>query len=273
MITSVEARNTNGLTQSFDIANPRTGYQVRDIEGLDPVRANIVSTSFANMDGEQYQSSRREKRNIILTIGLVPDFISASVSDLRNQLYNFFMPRSQVELKFFRSDGVPVTIQGRVESFDAPIFTQDPVASISVICFDPDFLTEKNTLNLTSKTTASLDPVPYDGTVSSGIELNFTLTRTISGFKAISQLQGDTIRTFEYDGSLLSGDVVNVSMVPGNKYITLLRGSTLSSILSGVSPYSDWISFNAGQNSFVLQVDGSPAIDYDLSYFTRHGGL
>lgn len=273
MISSVEVQNASGLIQSFEIDNSDNGYQVRDIEGLNPVRANLVSTGFANMDGEQYQSSRREKRNLILTIGLIPDFIDTSVSTLRHNLYNFFMPKSTITLRFFRTDGVPVRISGRVETFDAPIFTRDPQVSISIVCFDPDFLVDEIVVPGTSIQSPIYTPIVYDGTVSTGLLLELNVTASIEGFTATVIRPGETGQALTYNGGLIAGDVVTLSTVPGDKYINLLRGSTLTSILSGVSPYSTWLTLENGENNFGVLIDTPTPQAYNLKYRTRLGGL
>lgn len=273
MISSVEIQNTSGLIQSFEIDNSDNGYQVRDIEGLNPVHANLVSTGFANMDGEQYQSSRREKRNLIFTIGLIPDFVNTSVSALRHNLYNFFMPKSVVTLRFFRTDGVPVRISGRVETFDAPIFTRDPQVSISIVCFDPDFLIDEITTPGFSNQTGAPMTVNYAGTVSSGIVLELSVISPIDGFSVVSTRIGEVSKTLMYSGSLLAGDVVTLSTVPGDKFINRLRSSTLTSILAGVSPYSEWLSLDNGDNGFAVVTATSTPQPYNLKYRTRLGGL
>lgn len=272
MITSFEVQAPNGTSMGFEISNINNGYQVKDIEGLDPVRANIVTTSFANMDGELYQASRREKRNIVITLGLVPDFVNLSVSALRNALYSMLMPKSLITLRFFRTDGEPLTISGRVETFDSPIFTDSPTAVISILCFDPDFLGPEVIVPRPSSSGNTLVPLEYKGNVSSGFALVLPVTRPISGFSIIVQRPGETQTSFSYEGSLLAGDLVTVSTIPGTKFIERVRAGEASSILAGVSPYSDWVYFDRGVNSFLVKIAGTP-IPYNVIFNTRFGGL
>lgn len=273
MLKSFSVETASGLIQNFPYGDTSNGYQIRDMDGLGPVRANIVSTSFANSDGEQYQASRREKRNILLTIGLVPDYTDHTVSSLRNDLYLYFMPKTEVTLTFTRDDGVDVFITGQVETCDVSIFTKDPVATISIICFKPDFLSVENTVNLLSKTTTDLDRITYDGTVSSGLVMSFTATKNMVGFIARVQASGEVPKVFTYDGTILIGDVITLSTVPGNKYINRMRGSEIESILAGVSPFSDWLTFYPGENRFGLQIVGVSPESYTLGFSTRFGGL
>lgn len=272
MITSFEVQSPSGTSIGFEVSNVNNGYQVQDVEGLDPVRANIVTTSFSNMDGELYQASRREKRNIIITLGLVPDFVNRTVSQLRNALYSIMMPKSQVTLRFFRSDGSILIISGRVETFDAPLFTDNPKATISILCFDPDFQSPETTLAMNSISDNTLQPIPYDGSVSSGIAIVLPVTRSIAGFTATLQRDGETPTSLIYDGGLLAGDLVTVSTIPGNKFAERIRAGESTSILAGISPYSNWLYLDRGSNNFGLKIAGAP-IAYSIIFNTRFGGL
>ena len=126
ILDSFKVTNARGSVLNFPLDDPSQGFIVRNIEGLGPVKATLVSTSFANMDGGQYHSSRREPRNIVLTLGLEPDYAMMSVADLRKQLYQFFMPKSQSTLDFHLFDKFAenlleqtkeLTIDARIESF------------------------------------------------------------------------------------------------------------------------------------------------------------
>src|SRR5215216_4960528 len=139
MLETLEVRNAQGALLSLPLQDVSDGFVVADILGLEPVDAVLVSSSFANMDGEQYHSSRREKRNILLKIELKPDFVVDSVRDLRNRLYEFFMPKTEVQLRFILDD-VSVNIMGRIEKFTCPLFARDPEANISLLCFNSDFV-------------------------------------------------------------------------------------------------------------------------------------
>ena len=47
-------------------------YFIKDIVGLDPVKAEIVESSYGTIDGTLYQSSRRGSRNPVITICCKP---------------------------------------------------------------------------------------------------------------------------------------------------------------------------------------------------------
>jgi hypothetical protein len=273
MLNTVEARTDNGLMLALPFDDISSGYLVQGIDGLDPVPANIVSTSFARLDGEQYQSARREKRNLILKLGLEPDYTSQTVSQLRNNLYRFFMPRQVSNFRFYSDDFPIVDISGRVETFDCPLFVKEPVATISVLCFDPDFY-EPVEIELSGNTTAStvVSTLDYEGTVDTGIVFRLMVNRTIAGFTIEHTPEGQQVRSMVVSGSFIDGDIIEISTVPGNKYATLTRSSVVSSVLYTVSPYSDWTRLQPGNNGIRVYLEGA-TIPYTITYTNKHGGL
>ncbi len=60
MLIKVEARTSSGALLILPLDDVSSGYVVEEIEGLDPVKATLVSSSFAQADGEQYHT-----RNVI----------------------------------------------------------------------------------------------------------------------------------------------------------------------------------------------------------------
>jgi hypothetical protein len=113
MLTKVEVRASQGGFISLPLDDASSGYIVQSVEGLDPVKATLVSSSFAQQDGSKYQSSRRESRNIKLTLGLEPDWVNDTVRSLRSRLYSTFMPKNAVDMTFLMSDGLEVGICSR----------------------------------------------------------------------------------------------------------------------------------------------------------------
>ena len=87
MLTKVEVYTARGDTLELPLEDTSSGFVVKDIEGLGPVKASIVSSKFAQIDGSTYQASRRENRNVLMTIGIEVQHSSLTVSERRNVLY------------------------------------------------------------------------------------------------------------------------------------------------------------------------------------------
>jgi hypothetical protein len=273
VLEKVEILTEQGLLLELPLEDISSGYSVQNIDGLDPVKATIVSSSYANADGEQYQSSRREKRNIILTLGYEPDYVVGTTQSLRSRLMRHLMPKSRVLLRFYHDDLPMVQIWGRVESFDSPKFVKEPQAVISIINFDPDFY-DPNPVVIPGMSTSSGVPMSlvYPGTVETGIILRVMPDRAISEFGFFTNKPDNTNGKLEYVGSLIAGDVVTISTIFGNKSVTLTRGNVVTSVLFNLNPLSEWINLFPGENHPRVYVEGA-AIPYQIEYTTKYGGL
>lgn len=278
MLTKLDVSTSQGDLLSFQLDDDTSGYLVQNIDGLDPVKATLVSSSFAGVDGEQYQSARRETRNIKLTVGLDPDPLTDTVRGLRKQLYGYLMPKSEVLLTFYDDDGPTVNIVGRVESLESALFTQEPVVDISIVCYDPDFV-DPVTVHLPVSgqvlrtTSGTLDTVIfYDGSADTGTVITLNVNRTMSEFTIYYQPPNDDLRQFDFSAPLVAGDVLTISSVTGDKGVTLTRAGTQSSLLYGMSPQSRWIELMPGENRLRIYATGA-GVPYTIDYVTKYGGL
>lgn len=273
MLTKVEVYTAQNEMLAFPLQDVSGGYLVKDIEGLDPVKATIVSSPFAKRDGTQYQNSRRDNRNIVIKLGIEPDYITNSVPELRSQLYRFFMPKRRVSLRFYVDGVYFADISGRVESCQSPMFTPDPEVDISVLCFDPDF-TAAGSVVVSGNTVADATemPISYPGTVEVGGVFVLSVDRAISEFTINNQGPGAEYQTLDFAHPLSAGDVLTISTVSGAKRATLTRAGSDSSVLYGISPASSWINLYPGINQFRVLAEGAP-IPYTFEYLAKYGGL
>ncbi|MCA1806419.1 MAG: phage tail family protein, partial [Actinobacteria bacterium] len=246
ILQELSVTNAQGAVLGFPLGDISGGFVVKEIEGLGPVKATLVSSSFANMDGQQYHSSRREARNINIKLGLDPDYALYSVSDLRTQLYNFLMPKTQVKLKFRLFDKfaesvldryLELEIKARVETNEPDIFAKDPTVDLSLMCYDPDFLDPElvtyvgSTVDTLAETT-----IEYPGTVETGVEFTIFPDRDMDDFTIYHRPPDETLRTVYFTFSLLNGDELKISSMMGDKFVTLKRGGVESSYLFAISP-------------------------------------
>lgn len=274
MITAVDVRNPQGAVLPLSLGNPYDGLVVKAIDGLDPVKATIVSSSFATLDGTQYHTSRRGERNIVIRFDLRPEYGSLPVSQLRKQyLYKFFMPKSPVDLTFHQSDGPDVVISGRVEDTPTPIFTKEPTADVSIICFDSDFVDPIAKLVLSSTVSNAVETqVTYDGNVETGIVFTLNVNRDLSEFTIYHRPPDGSLRSSDVAGPMVAGDVLRISTIPGAKSVVLTRANVDIPFLYAWSPQANWVELSEGDNYIRVYSDGAP-IPFSLSYMNRYGGL
>lgn len=274
MITAVDVRNPGSSLLQLALANTNNGLVVKEIEGLDPVKATIVSSSFASLDGTQYHTSRRGERNIIIRLDLRPEYGSMPVSQLRKQvLYRYFMPKTPVDLTFHQSDGPDVVISGRVEDTPTPLFTKEPAVDISIICFDSDFVDPIAELVLGSTVSNAIETlVTYDGNVETGIVFTLNVNRDLSEFTIYHRPPDGSFRSTDVAGVMMAGDVFKMTTTPGSKSVRLTRGGVDIPFLYSVSPQSNWVELSEGDNYIRVYAEGLP-VPFNISYFNRYGGL
>ena len=282
MLTKMEVLTSQGNLLTVQLGDISNGIEIRDISGLDPVKATLSSSPFANQDGEVYQSSRRGSRNITMKLGLVPDPTVTDVLTLRRSVYSYFRPKSEVTLIFYADDTDDLVedgyhIVGRVEYCQSPMFTQDPEVDISIICYDPDFV---DPVSVSASGITSIDLAPthfsYVGTVETGFTLTIGVAEAISEFTVSYKDPSNVTWTMDVAIPLLVGDTVKIVTVPGSKEASLIRAGVTSSMLYAVSPQSAWPQFSPGDNYVQLLVTGdtSPAaLTATLAYFKRFGEL
>ena len=275
MFYKVDIRTRNGTLLTLSVEDISNGYLIKDIHGLDPVDAAIVTSSFAQLDGVQYQASSRGARNIVFKLGYEPDYVTTTVASLRARLYSFFMPKSFVKMRFYDDLGRTVDTSGYIETMESPLFSQDPEAVVSIICTDPDFIDiDPSTFSGNSTSASTWANLNYEGTVDIGFVLELNVNRTMTTFSLKRQLTDGTINTLDFVSptNLLSGDVVRISTVPGNKFARLKRGSVETPILYSVSPQSTWPFLVPGINYMRVEAAGA-AVPYLIKYTKRYGGL
>lgn len=276
-IDKVEVTNSQGNLLILTLDDISNGYVVEEIDGLDPVKATIVSSDFATMDGQQYQASSRDTRNITIKLGYAPNFtVDQTIRELRSGLYQFFMPKSEITLTFYMADGLVVHTVGRVESCGAPLFSQEPQMDISVICFDPDFI-ENNTVEIHSTfTTTDTSPhlVQVNGTVNTGLTLlTFTAPKVLSEFTIYHTTPSGEVRTMLISAPLILNDVVKLCTIKGSKSITKTSSGVTTSMMWAVSPQSTWVLLEPGANTLYLNASLTTPAPVLVDYNNRYGGL
>ena len=249
------------------------GYQLEEVEGLDPVKATIASSNFGLTDGASYQSSRRDVRNIVMRIGLIPDFVTNTVQSLRLGLARKMMPKSQVTLRFHDEDGTVLRAVGRVESFEAPLFVQSPKATISFLCMDPDFISEvESSFSGSSVADLTNTTLNYEGTVNTGFRLEMVVNRPTNEISFVVQTSEGETKRMDFAIALASGDKIEISSVFGGKGVWVTKGGVRETALYATTPNSHFLTLSSGPNAVRVQLVGAP-IPYTIKYYARHGGL
>lgn len=279
MLTKIEIRTISNQVLSLLVDNEDREYYVKDISGLDPVKAEMTSTGVASIDGDQYQSSRLGVRNPVFTIG-IQDIFDKSIRTLRQDLYTFFMPKTPITMIFYDDEYEPVKLSGRVETMESPPFQRDPSATISVLCFDPAFY-ELDTESVTFSFPPSgiLDKtIPYEGTLDNGVIASILLKDAAgspNGFQLSLQRPDGVTDFMEIAFPFLNGDLLTINTKAGEKSVMLTRNNQVDSILYALTYQSGWLTLAPGSNRIIVNgpVAASTPSEFTMSWVNKHGGL
>lgn len=253
--------------------------QIHDIDGLGPVNATVNTTQYGSLDGAYYNGSDIGQRNIVLTVGFNPDFVTYTIEQLRAILYKYFMPKNQVTLKFTSSNMAQVQISGYVESITPNIFSKDPELQVSIICPDPSFVATTATV-ITGSTIALPDGTPtvvnYQGSLPTGFMLEVvqaSATAMSPGeLRVINENPAETL--FIINATVDATHLFRLGTVSGNKFVqtvTISTGAALS-ILGNQVDGSAWVQLAPGANKFRVAT-ADPGQTWTLTYYEKYGGL
>lgn len=277
MLTKVEVYNERGAMLSLPLQGGTT-FKVQEIRGLDPVKASINTSKVANLDGEVYTGAQGEKRNIVLTLGLAPNYATNDVESLRAMLYPYFMPKSKVLMYLYSTGRETVCIEGWVEDFVSPIFAQDPQVQISIICPDAAFYSLTQTVVSGVNTQGddlSTTHLEYPGTLPTGFVFKLKPTGVVNG---VLHLYHTAIATALFSVGLpaLSANTEFwISTVPGRKQVyvkdktTGIQTNQMPTMVAG----SVWSQLIPGGNDVCANLLGTYVVPWDLSYIAKYGGL
>lgn len=273
-----EAGNCLELTN-----NPN--YTITKITGLTPPGATINSQIASGKDGEQYNSSRVNKRNIVIT--LHPEY---PVDKNRNNLYDYFPLKQNIRL-FYRNRIRDVWIDGRVETIEGDLFSMKEEMQISILCPQPYFIGKNSdagcTLNFPPIIRLLEFPASFpeegivfsellpderavfynNGTENSGAEFHFYFYGRSEGVKITDIATGGF---FGVTYSFKAYDNLYISTIQGKKSVKLKRGPTATNLLNHRLPGSSWIPVRAGKNSLAIEAGN---YELELNWEEKYEGV
>jgi phage-related protein len=250
--------------------------QIRNIEGLEPVKASVNTSLFGSVDGAAYTGSSVPSRNIVLTIHPNPDWHTWKYEDLRKLIYSYFMTKKPVRLVFYSDEDSPVEIFGIVESVDNSIFSKDQEFNVSVICPDPYFtsLDPKVVTGQSIRSGGAPRVVTYNGSVETGIRVKVSFSSGTPPTTIGIQVGDPKISYFNVTATVGSTLYVDMSSVAMQKYIqnVSIGSGVITNLLSKMQEGSKWPLFEQGDNKFSVITDQGVQ-DWELSFYERFGGL
>jgi Phage tail protein len=250
--------------------------QIRDIQGLDPVKASVNTSPYGSIDGAAHVGDSVLTRNIVLTVGINPNWGTWSYESLRRLLYEYFMPKRQVRLVFTSDDMAPVEISGVVESAEINQFSNDPEFVVSVICPDPYFtaVDPEVVTGQSVRTGGPITAIHYDGNVETGMHVQVTYSSGASPTVIGVQVGDPSYLYFNVAAGVSASKYFEMNSLPMQKYVQNvdLSSGVITNLLSKLQQGSDWPILQPGETDFSVITDAGVQ-DWELRYYERFGGL
>lgn len=267
MIREIKIINYINEELTLYLSNPEaSGFAIENIQGLGPVKANIITTNMANLDGVIFNSARANYRNIIFSLIFVG---ISSIEDDRMNSYKYFPLKKKVKI-IVKTDQRECECTGYVESNEPNIFSKTEKTTISIICPDPYLysVTEKQVrfsatnplfeFPFSNESTSQRlikfgdyqakkrESVEYLGDFQTGLNINMHILGpvtdiTLYHINTNTRLKIDTAKIAALTGSGLdNGDNIYINTKNGEKSIRLLRNGDYTNILNCLDRNPDW---------------------------------
>lgn len=262
-------------------------YLVLDVTGLNPPSASLFTSKSPNRKGSKYNGSTLDERNVTLTIKLLGD-----VERNRNALYDYIDTEEYVKIKY--SNGVKnVYCEGHVQDCDIPLFTDNEIITLVVVCENPylkdmqEITTEISSIlkQFTLSFAIGGEGVPFSTIKESndtiifnkGAETGFVFTIRI--LEDINNLvifdATDTRKRFEINTLLEKDCIVKIDTENSPKTIKLIKpNGDEENILRYVAPNPTWFTLKKGNNIFgYSSKSGNTNVELNIAFTNKYLGV
>ena len=280
MIKSVTITNHLDESIKLDLFNPEeSGFIIKSIEGLGPVKANINFKELATNDGSIDNSARLSSRNIVMSLQFME---SPTIEETRLKSYKYFPIKRNIKFLIETDSRICETI-GRVETNVPTIFSNAEGCQISILCSNPYFYSagENGTNQTIFYGTEPLFEFPfsnesltedliefgsienrtegtiyYDGDAEIGITIQIHAVGEAEGLviyntktRAIMRINDDKLKSLMGSG-IQAGDEITITTSRGEKGIYMLRSGVTTNILNSLEKPIKWFQLSKGDNTF-----------------------
>ena len=280
MIKSVTITNHIDESIKLDLFNPEeSGFIIKNIEGLGPVKANINFKELATNDGAIDNSARLSSRNIVMSLQFME---SPTIEETRLKSYKYFPIKRNIKFLIETDSRICETI-GRVETNVPTIFSNAEGCQISILCSNPYFYSagENGTNQTIFYGTEPLFEFPfsnesltedliefgsienrtegtiyYDGDAEIGITIQIHAVGEAEGLviyntktREIMRINDDKLKSLMGSG-IQAGDEITITTSRGEKGIYMLRSGVTTNILNSLEKPIKWFQLSKGDNTF-----------------------
>lgn len=234
MIKSLTIINHLGDGIKLELTKPEeSGFIVKSIDGLGPVKANINTSTAGASDGSFYNSARLDSRSIVMSLKFLP-IGNENIEDVRLRSYKYFPIKKKIQI-IVETDRRVLQTSGYVESNEPNIFSNNEGCSITINCPDPLFYSPA----LNETTFNGVEPMfefPFenDSLTESLIEFGIIVNRTEE--LVYYEGDGEVGMTIEIHAV---GDVENITLFNVGTGDNMRLDTSKINVVHGV--YPEWI--------------------------------
>lgn len=304
MIKSVKITNHLNESITLKLIEPeKSGFVIRNISGLGPVKANVNFTELATNDGAIDNSARLGTRNIIMDLEFLPN---PTIEDTRLLSYKYFPIKRYVTFLIETDNRICETV-GRIEANEPEIFSDKEGCQISILCSDPYFYSAGDR-GLSSVIFYGTEPmfefpfsnesltepllemgkienrtegtVYYDGDAEVGITIRIHAIGEAEGLaiynigtREIMRINDDKLIAILGSG-IQAGDEITINTTRGSKSITMLRRGITTNILNVLDKPIQWFHLSKGDNLFAYTASsGLINLQFRIEHKTIYEGV
>ena len=274
MFSQLAIKNEQGDQLTIDLSNPDASYGIviKKISGIGSPEVDSNISEYVTVHGGKYGNPHANTRDIKIEFYLV----GSDLETTRIKLYQVFHVSDKVTLYFYNTYRTLV-IEGVVTSNDIDIFTTSrndfSSATVKIECPQPFFhglgetpsvvatsygglvfplAINASGVEFSSRSAGGYCYIDNDGDAEVGAIFTMAINDTQTDNIVITNTTSDMAFTILSTAQLTSGDVVTVSTIPGDKYITIVRSGDTINGLKYMGMKSKWLKLKRGRNEFTI---------------------
>lgn len=279
----LKVKNNHGEVFNLSTSDSYTVYQ---INGLNPPKASVSMSTNATSDGSKINSVKLPKRNIVIYTT-----INREIETNRIKLYSIFPIKREVTI-YFTNDSRDVFINGVVESIECDFFKKKQIAQISILCANPyfndvdylvssfsdvsslfefPFIIDEAGIPISEITTNVRKSIINRGDVDTGVIIELFAVGTVVN-PVVYKAYENSHMAFNY--TMRAGDKVVINTNVGNKSIELIRDGVATNFIGYMTPDSDWLRLDTGDNVFTYSArSGGANLQITFTNSILYGGV
>lgn len=301
MIKSITVTNHVDDTITLELTRPeKSGFIIKSIDGLGPVKADIGVTEVATNDGGLYNSARTTFRNIVMNLMFMMTD-TETIENIRHKSYKYFPLKQKISI-VIETDNRTVKTEGYVESNEPDIFSEEEGCNISIVCPDPHLYAIKNhetlfsgiiplfefpfenalhtyELEMGEIVNVQTKDINYQGDSEIGMVMIIHAIGPASkiviyNVNTREQMFIDTDKITQMTGTgITNGDTITINTKTNHKSITLLRDGVEINILNCLRRDSKWLKLYQGDNIIAYTADGISNLQFSITNEIVYDGV